>query len=128
MHTTYRHTLQVSSYHAQVGHGVNRAALHQLDSSLLLEAKKLFNKQDYSGALEHFTQCLAIAEKLSSASDPVVRGATLHNIGSCLHHMGEMEAAQVHTAHIPQQPSLTTVARSSPPTSRLPILQNAGLL
>lgn len=87
---------KVSSYHAQIGHGVDKSALHKLESSLLEEAKNLFNKKDYEGALEYFTHALALAEKLCAASDPVVLGATIHNVGSCLHHMGEMEAAQAY--------------------------------
>lgn len=39
---------------------------------------------------------LAIVEKTRTSSDHATRGAIVHNIGSCLHNLGEFEAAQAY--------------------------------
>jgi hypothetical protein len=85
----------VTRYHAQIGANVNKDALQQLEWNLLAEAKQLFHQRKFEQALNTFTHCLAVTEKTRSAQDHAVRGAVLHNIASCLHNLGEMEAAQV---------------------------------
>jgi len=86
----------VTRYHAQIGADVNRDALQQLEWNLLAEAKQLFHQHKYKEALNTFTHCLAVTEKTRSAKDHAVRGAVIHNIASCLHNLGEMEAAQAY--------------------------------
>jgi len=86
----------VTRYHAQIGADVNRDALQQLEWNLLAEAKQLFHQHKYQEALNTFTHCLAVTEKTRSAKDHAVRGAVIHNIASCLHNLGEMEAAQAY--------------------------------
>jgi tetratricopeptide (TPR) repeat protein len=85
----------VTRYHAQIGADVNKDVLQQLEWNLLGEAKTLFHQKKYEEALNTFTHCLAVTEKTRSAKDHAVRGAVIHNIASCLHNLGEMEAAQV---------------------------------
>eukprot|EP00965_Chrysotila_dentata_P140467 4643870-Pleurochrysis_carterae.AAC.2 len=46
-----------------------------------------------SRSLRAFTY-QAVTEKTRSSRDLAVRGAIVHNIASCLHHLGELEAAQ----------------------------------
>lgn len=89
----------VTQYHAQIGDNVPRDTLQQLEWNLLAEAKTLFHQQKFEEALNTFTHCLAVTEKTRSAKDHAVRGAVIHNIASCLHNLGEMEAAQVGMAH-----------------------------
>ena len=91
---------------AQIGQNVNRDELQQLEWNLLGEAKMLFHQRKFEEALNTFTHCLAVTEKTRSAKDHAVRGAVIHNIASCLHNLGEMEAAQVK--------KLTANATSSP--------------
>jgi len=85
---------QVTRYHAQIGHRVPRDTLNELEWRLLSEAKDLFHRAMYEEALNTFTHCLAVTEKTRSHKELAVRGAIVHNIASCLHHLGELEAAQ----------------------------------
>lgn len=87
---------QVTQYHAQIGHSVPREALQQLEATLLAQAKTDFHAGKYEEALNTFTHCLAVTEKSRTSQDATVRGAVLHNIASCLHHQGKMEAAQAY--------------------------------
>jgi len=86
----------VTRYHAQIGASVPRDTLQQLEWNLLSEAKTLFHQRKFEEALNTFTHCLAVTEKTRSAKDHAVRGAVIHNIASCLHNLGEMEAAQAY--------------------------------
>ena len=86
----------VTKYHAQIGANVDRETLQQLEWNLLGEAKVLFHQRKFEEALNTFTHCLAVTEKTRSAKDYAVRGAVVHNIASCLHNLGEMEAAQAY--------------------------------
>lgn len=86
----------VTKYHAQIGANVDRDTLQQLEWNLLGEAKALFHQKKFDEALNTFTHCLAVTEKTRSAKDHAVRGAVIHNIASCLHNLGEMEAAQAY--------------------------------
>ena len=56
----------------------------------------LFHQRKFEEALNTFTHCLAVTEKTRSAKDHAVRGAVIHNIASCLHNLGEMEAAKAY--------------------------------
>ena len=87
---------KVTQYHAQIGANVDRNVLQQLEWNLLGEAKALFHQKKFEEALNTFTHCLAVTEKTRSATDHAVRGAVIHNIASCLHNLGEMEAAQAY--------------------------------
>jgi len=86
----------VTRYHAQIGASVPKDTLQQLEWNLLSEAKTLFHQRKFEEALNTFTHCLAVTEKTRSAKDHAVRGAVIHNIASCLHNLGEMEAAQAY--------------------------------
>ena len=86
----------VTRYHAQIGASVPKETLQQLEWNLLAEAKTLFHQRKFEEALNTFTHCLAVTEKTRSATDHAVRGAVIHNIASCLHNLGEMEAAQAY--------------------------------
>ncbi|KOO26153.1 hypothetical protein Ctob_005670 [Chrysochromulina tobinii] len=86
----------VTHYHAQIGADVAKETLQQLEWNLLAEAKTLFHQRKFEEALNTFTHCLAVTEKTRSAKDHAVRGAVIHNIASCLHNLGEMEAAQAY--------------------------------
>ena len=83
-----------SIFHAQIGHDVDRAAVREMSAALAEQARAKFFEADYGGALELYGQCLAIAER--GAEPPDVRGATVHNIGSCLHYLGDLHGAKSH--------------------------------
>lgn len=85
---------KVAAYHAQIGPCVKREALQALESNLLSEAKDLFHREQFEEALGRFTHGLSLVEKTRTAKDLTVRGAILHNIASCLHHLGQYDAAQ----------------------------------
>lgn len=85
---------RVTKYHAQIGGQVKKETLNQLEWNLLTEAKEQFHRAQYEEALNTFTACLAVTEKTRNSKDFAVRGAIVHNIASCLHHLGEIEAAQ----------------------------------
>mmetsp|Transcript_25414 Transcript_25414/g.73237 ORF Transcript_25414/g.73237 Transcript_25414/m.73237 type:complete len:172 (+) Transcript_25414:96-611(+) len=83
---------RVTKYHAQIGATVKKDTLNQLEWNLLTEAKEQFHRGEYEMALNTFTACLAVTEKTRNSKDFAVRGAIVHNIASCLHHLGEIEA------------------------------------
>ncbi|KAL1507352.1 hypothetical protein AB1Y20_008198 [Prymnesium parvum] len=87
---------QVTHYHAQIGHNVRLDALQDLECKLLATAKELFHQKKFEEALNTFTHCLAVTEKTRTSKDQAVRGAVIHNIASCLHNLGELEAAQAY--------------------------------
>ena len=106
---------RVTNYHAQIGANVNKETLQSLEWQLLSEAKALFHRKEYEESLNTFTHCLAVTEKTRSSRDATVRGAIVHNIASCLHHLGELEAAQVRgrRPHPPTAPIALPVAPSA---------------
>ena len=85
---------RVTRYHATIGTDVPKETLGQLEWNLLNDAKEQFHRGEYEQALNTFTATLAVTEKTRSSKDFAVRGAIVHNIASCLHHLGEIEAAQ----------------------------------
>ena len=95
----------VTQYHAQIGANVKRDHLQELEWRLLATAKDLFHHKKYEEALNTFTHCLAVTEKTRTSKDHAVRGAVIHNIASCLHNLGEMEAAQARFLMSPPYPA-----------------------
>jgi tetratricopeptide (TPR) repeat protein len=87
---------RVTHYHAQIGHNVDKTKLYELEYSLLRDAKTLYHSHKWEDALNTFAQVLAIVEKTRSSQDHATRGAIVHNIGSCLHNLGEFDAAQAY--------------------------------
>ena len=84
----------VQRYHAAIGAGVPRAALMELETKFSGQARQKFVSKDYEGALDLYAHCLALTERVQGSEEPEVRGTNLHNLASCLHHMGEFEAAR----------------------------------
>lgn len=65
-----------------------------LETRLLGDAKRLFNAGRYEDAKNVFVHCFEGMKSCKQSYDIVSKGAVLHNIGSCLHHMGHYDAAQ----------------------------------
>lgn len=68
-------------------------------SNMLSCGKQLFHQQEYEAALQAFTQSIAVLEEPGSplgADELEWRGALLHNMASCLHHLAELDAAMVY--------------------------------
>ena len=112
---------RVTSYHAQIGHNVNKETLQSLEWQLLSEAKALFHRKEYEQSLNTFTHCLAVTEKTRSSKDATVRGAIVHNIASCLHHLGELEAAQARCSRTSHQPRVPLRNAPHVPASASPV-------
>ena len=87
---------KVTHYHAQIGHNVDKSKLYELEYNLLQDAKNLYHSHHWEDALNTFAQVLAIVEKTRTSQDHATRGAIVHNIGSCLHNLGEFDAAQAY--------------------------------
>jgi len=87
---------KVTHYHAQIGHNVDKTKLYELEYKLLQDAKHLYHNHHWEDALNTFAQVLAIVEKTRTNQDHATRGAIIHNIGSCLHNLGEFDAAQAY--------------------------------
>jgi len=85
---------KVTQYHAQIGSSVPMAALRDLERHLTDEGTVLYRRGQFEDALNTFTHALAITDKTDGTAG--VRGAIVHNIASCLHQLGEVEAAQVY--------------------------------
>ena len=73
-------------------------SLEALAEHVLECARALFYLNQYWPALAAFTHCLALRE---STAEPTVeyiewRGAMLHNIATCFHHLGVLDAALVY--------------------------------
>ena len=86
----------VTHYHAQIGGDVPAVELTRLEGKLMKEASKAVYAQQWDEALNLFTHGLAVSEKTKSSADPGTRGTYVHNIGFCLHCMGEFEAAKAY--------------------------------
>ena len=90
---------KVTQYHAQIGHAsnVSLASLQELEHKLIEEARQLCIAQRWDEALNTFTHALAVTEKAHGAEEQKeVKAALVHNIGYCLHCLGEFEAAQAY--------------------------------
>ena len=103
---------RVQQYHAQIGAAVPLAELSALESKLLREASKECYAQHWEEALHLFTNALAVSEKTKSCADPGTRGTFVHNIGFCLHCMGEFEAAKAY-----YEQSIECLKKVQPPMS-----------
>jgi tetratricopeptide (TPR) repeat protein len=84
----------VTKYHAQIGENVPHSELVKLETKLTKEGSKACYAQQWDYALNCFTHALAVSEKTKSTADPGCRGTFVHNIGFCLHCMGEFDAAR----------------------------------
>lgn len=79
--------------HAQIGTGVKKDALNDLVFSLGREGAEALRKGDYETALDRFTACTKINEKICKPDD-INYGASLHNMATALHYLGEIEQAE----------------------------------
>jgi hypothetical protein len=78
-------------------------SLDEVANAVLCRARGLFQLLEYEDALVAFTQCLALTERTEIGSDRGAatvdylewRGALVHNIASCHHHLGRFDVAQV---------------------------------
>jgi tetratricopeptide (TPR) repeat protein len=86
----------VTHYHAQIGPDVPKSELTSLEQKLLKEASKAVYAQAWEEALNLFTHALAVSEKTQSSTDAGARGTFVHNIGFCLHCLGEFDAARAY--------------------------------
>lgn len=86
----------VERHTANIGADVSRMKLANLEHTLLEEAKKLCYARKYAEAIDHFTHALAVCEKSRAVTDVPVRAAIVHNLGYCLHCLGEWEAAEAY--------------------------------
>ena len=71
-------------------------SLPEYANHLLNCGKRLFHKEQYEAALQAFMHSISVLEKPGQAltSDELEwRGAMLHNLASCLHHLDELDAA-----------------------------------
>ena len=89
---------RVTKYHATIGSDVPQRQLKILEHKLLEEAKHLCYAQRWDEALNVFTHALAVSEKAHTDNSEALttRAATVHNIGYCLHCLGEFEAAKAY--------------------------------
>ena len=74
-----------------------RGSVRELGEEIAARASQLFHSHRYEAALRTYMYCLALDERSGAALDGEYRewrGAMLHNIGSCLHHIGEPDAAR----------------------------------
>jgi tetratricopeptide (TPR) repeat protein len=79
---------------AQIGKGVNKDALNNLVFSLGREGAEALRKGDYETALDRFTACTKINEKICKPDD-INYGASLHNMATALHYLGDIDQAEV---------------------------------
>mgnify|MGYP001273618874 CR=1 FL=1 len=66
---------------------------------LLTCGKELFHQERYEGALQAFMHSVSVLEQPGQTFGPDElewRGAMLHNMASCLHHLAELDAARAY--------------------------------
>jgi tetratricopeptide (TPR) repeat protein len=78
---------------AQIGSGVNKDALNGLVFSLGREGAEALRKGDYETALDRFTACTKVNEKICKKDD-INLGASLHNMATALHYLGDTAHAE----------------------------------
>ena len=105
---------KVTMYHAQIGANVEPAQLKGLQDGMVREAEKMIEYKSFDDALNLFTHALAISEK---TGDAATQASIIHNIGFCLHCLGEFEAAKAYYTQALEkvqrlQPSLSDTLRS----------------
>jgi len=70
--------------------------LAEYANHLLSCGKQLFHKEQYEGALQAFMHSISVLEQPGQSLGPDElewRGAMLHNLASCLHHLHELDSA-----------------------------------
>jgi len=80
---------------AKIGSGVNKEALNGVVFSLGREGAEALRKGDYETALDRFTACCEVNEKICKKDD-VNYGASLHNMATALHYLGKLEQAELY--------------------------------
>lgn len=88
-----------TKFHAQIGPNVDQGVLTSLREKLLNQAQQCCYEKKWEEGLNTFLQVLALSEKLPSTGDDGYRGILIHNIGFCLHCLGELESAKA--SHTP---------------------------
>lgn len=78
---------------AKIGSGVNKDALNGLVFSLGREGAEALRKGDYETALDRFSACVKVNEKICKPDD-INYGASLHNMATALHYLGEIKQAE----------------------------------
>ena len=66
---------------------------------LLTCGKRLYHQEQYEGALHAFMHSVSVMEQPGQTFDADElewRGAMLHNMASCLHHLAELDAARAY--------------------------------
>ena len=66
---------------------------------LLTCGKRLYHQEQYEGALQAFMHSVSVMEQPGQTFDADElewRGAMLHNMASCLHHLAELDAARAY--------------------------------
>ena len=84
----------VERHVANIGADVSRETLLSLEHTLLEEAKEHCYGRRWEQAISAFTHALAVCEKARASSEIPVRAAIVHNLGYCLHCLGEWDAAK----------------------------------
>lgn len=106
---------RVTSYHAQIGSSISPSALHTLEAKLLNEAEATAAAGEWEEALNVFTHALAVSEKVRTLADSALQASTqaavVAHIGTCLHHLGELEAAKAY-----YEEAITSLRKLRPPT------------
>ena len=106
---------RVTSYHAQIGSGVSATTLLTLESKLLDDAEATAAMGSWEEALNIFTHALAVSEKMCGTTDSATQASTqaaiVSHIGTCLHHLGELEAAKAY-----YEEAIASVRRLRTPT------------
>ena len=72
-------------------------SVDEVSQVILRRARALFQMLEYEEALVAFTQCIALTEGGEGTPDSDYlewRGALVHNIASCHHHLGHFDVAQ----------------------------------
>ena len=111
-----------SRFHAQIGTNVDQVTLKRLRDRLHKQAQQCCYEKKWEEALNTFLQVLALSEKLPPTGDEGYRGILIHNIGFCLHCLGELDAAK---GQPPCCPSATTSIppRQGPIPPQSPLIQ-----
>lgn len=106
---------RVTSFHAQIGSSATVATLLSLEKRLLDQAEVTAGAGEWEEAVNVFTHALAVTEKLRAAADTTVyattQAAIVSHIGTCLHHLGEFEAAKAY-----YEEAITSIQRLRTPS------------
>lgn len=86
----------VRRYQAQIGSDVDPSNLKQLATTVLKRAQECVYRKEFEDALNAFLHALAVLEKLPPSAQDGQCGIVIHNVGFCLHCLGEFEAAKAY--------------------------------